>query len=238
LSAEITGCPVGGQSCGRAVAFDFVFRIRADEGPCSARQSHVNPDSTFGVEGLIGTCTAPLQPMFGRWMLKSVTVNGEDVLTRAIAFEPGQQFRDVQVVFTDRRSSMTFRVTDDAGQPTRDYVVLVFFTDQARWQKTPYVRTYVPPQVLDALSAEPRAASLVPPAMPPRRAETIEALAPGEYYVVAVEDVDVEAIRSVELLERLIPSAARVSVAEGAHLDVPSLAPACKAWPRNAKIEI
>jgi hypothetical protein len=191
---------------------------------CRAQQAHVNTDWTFRLE-VSGTCTAPPQPMFGKWTVKSVMVNGEDVLTRSLTFAPGQQLRDVQVIVTDRRSSMTFRVSE-AGQLTRDYVVLVFHTDKSRWQKGPFVRTYVPPQPQwDMLSSEPRpptaAVTLAPGGGGAMRGrpESMDA-APGEYYVVAVDDVEVEEIRSVELLERLIPSAIRVTVTEGANLEV------------------
>jgi hypothetical protein len=192
----------------------------ADE-RCHSQQAHVNADWTFRVEGILGTCSAPNQQMFGKWMLKSIMVNGEEMLTRTLTFEPGQRLRNVQVVFTDRRSTITFRVADEAGQSTREYVALVFFADRARWQKGPLARTYVPPQVtVDMTAPEPGAMPGAPAGLFPGRPERIEALAPGEYYIVAVDDIESEVLRSEELFERLIPSAARVTVTEGAGLEV------------------
>lgn len=194
---------------------------RDEDERCQSQQAHVNADWTFRVEGLLGTCSAPNQQMFGKWMLKSVTVNGEEMLTRPMTFEPGQQLRNVQVVLTDRRSTMALRVADDAGQSTREYVALVFFADRRRWQKGPLARTYVPPQVsVDMTAPGPGALPSAAPGLFAARPERIEPLAPGEYYVVAVDDVEPEALRSEDLFERLIPSAMRVSVTEGASLEV------------------
>lgn len=59
---------------------------------------------------------------------------------------PGQRFSDVQVVFTDRRTELTLGIAGEDGQPTRDYVAIVFSTDKERWsQPFRFLRTYVPP---------------------------------------------------------------------------------------------
>jgi hypothetical protein len=162
--------------------------------------------------------------MFGRWTLKSVLVDDEDLLTRTVTFEPGQQVRNVRVVFTDRRTSMTFRVADDTGQRTREYVALVFPTDKSRWAQGQHVRTYVPPQGpagAAALAATPVVPGTSPtPSMPPPRPEILGAVAPGEYYVVAVDDIDPEDVRVADVLERLVPSAVRVTVPEGSTTEV------------------
>ena len=47
------------------------------------------------------------------------------------------------------------------------------------------------------------------------------ALAPGEYYVIAVDDIDAEDTQDPAVLERLTSSAIRVVVTEEAPIEVP-----------------
>lgn len=192
-----------------------------DGGMCRSGRLRVNNDWTFRVEGLMGTCSAPYQPSFGRWTLKSVLVNGEDLLTRTIAFESGQQFRDVQVVFTDRRTTMRFQVTDDAGQPTREYVAVVFPIDKSLWKGHRFVRTYVPPPIrMPDVAVGPPGRMAGMSTMSPGRPEILPLTTAGEYYVVAVDDLEAEFEVSADILERLLPSALRVFAAEGVTTDV------------------
>ncbi len=55
----------------------------------------------------------------------------------------------------------------------------------------------------------------------PSRREAMLALRPGEYYVVAVDDMEQEDSRDPLVLDRLRASATRVNVPEGATADVP-----------------
>jgi hypothetical protein len=90
------------------------------DGQCRGRPVTVAPDWTFRADGLFGPCA--LQPMagFGRWMVKAVIYNGDNLLDAPYTFQQGQQLRNVQVIVTDRRSDITFRVADENGQSTRD----------------------------------------------------------------------------------------------------------------------
>ena len=47
------------------------------------------------------------------------------------------------------------------------------------------------------------------------------ALAPGEYYVIAVDDIDTEDTQDPAVLERLTSSAIRVVVTDEAPIEVP-----------------
>ena len=65
-----------------------------------------------------------------------------------VTFETGQQYTNMQIVVTDKRTQMDLRVSGDDGQPTREYVALVFPLDKAKWNpQLRQVRTYVPPQI-------------------------------------------------------------------------------------------
>ena len=96
--------------------------LHSQDGSCRSGPAIVAADWTFRIEGLFGPCS--LQPMaiFGRWRVKAVMHNGDNLLDAPYTFQAGQQLRNVQVIVTDKRSDVTFRVADENGQLTREYV--------------------------------------------------------------------------------------------------------------------
>ena len=161
--------------------------------------------------------------MFGRWNIKAVLINGENA--GSFTFQPGQQFRNVQVIVTDKRSDMVFHVSDENGQTTRDYVILVYPVDKARWANGNGARVFVGPsdQMIAAMTMmRPPLAANAPgpsPAMQARR-EGMSGLSLGEYYVVAVDDMEQEDSRDPVVLDRLRSSAQRVTLSDGVDSDV------------------
>ena len=196
----------------------------SENGQCRSGEATIAADWTFRIEGLNGTCSAPPMQMFGRWNLKAVLINGENASDEPITFQPGQLLRNVQVIVTDKRSTMVFRVSDENGQTTRDYVVVVYPIDKTRW--TTGARIFVGPS--DAMTAmmmsmRPPPAASTPGAniVPPPRREEMSGLRPGDYYVVAVDDMEQDDWRDPVVLDRLRSSGLRVTVAEGVSTDVP-----------------
>lgn len=193
----------------------------SENGQCLFGEVTIAADWSFHVEGLNGTCSSQPMGMFGRWLLKSVIVNGEDIADAPVTFEPGQQLRNVQVIVTDKRSSLSFRVSDDSGQATSDYVVVVFPVEKARWQSA---RIFMaPPPAMTAAGHVPATAVAtwsVGMPMPPRR-DVMGGLRPGEYYAVAVDDMEQEEYRDPAVLDRLRSRAVRVTIPEGSTVDVP-----------------
>lgn len=194
--------------------------LYSETGQCRSGEATIAADWTFRIEGLSGTCSPPPMQMFGRWSLKAVSINGETASGESITFQPGQQIRNVQVIVTDKRSEMLFRVSDENGQTTRDYVILVYPVDKARWMNGNGARVFVGPseQMIAAMMMlRPPQATNAPgqsPAMQARR-EAMSGLALGEYYVVAVDDMEQEDSRDPVVLDRLRSSALRVTLSEG-----------------------
>ena len=54
----------------------------------------------------------------------------------------------------------------------------------------------------------------------PGRPDTISGLPPGEYFAVAVDDMDPDVMRDPDVLEKLSRGAARVSLSESVKADV------------------
>jgi 3-oxoacyl-ACP reductase-like protein len=125
----------------------------------------------------------------------------------------------VQLIFTDKQTELTFQVSDERGELTREYVALVFSTDKARWTEGQrYVRTYaaVPSDVLASrmASSATNGGSRPAAALEQMRREQIVGLPAGEYYAVAIDDIEMESSRDPRVLEQLVSSATRVTVSE------------------------
>jgi len=196
----------------------------SESGECRSAEATIAADWTFKVEGLSGTCSEPPYASFGRWMLKAVIVNGENAGDVPITFQPDQQLRNVQVIVTDKRSGMLFHVSDESGQPTREYVVIAYPVQKSKWQTG--ARMFVGPMIDPAMAAMMgRAPASLTPGLTttsaPPRPEGMQGLKAGEYYVVAVDDLEQEDSRDPVVLDRLRSSAVRVTVPEGTTADVP-----------------
>lgn len=214
---------------------------------CRVGEATFAADWTFKLEGLNGTCGAQPSSMFGRWTLKALTIRGQDLMDHLVTFESGQQYTNMQLVVTDRRTQMDLRVSGDDGQPTREYVAIAFPTDKEKWTSPlRQVRTYVPQQITSITNGAstmtttsqtvrvPVAPGTVTGMPPPMGSvsmnmtggmmgspERFVGLPPGEYYVIAVDDMEIEDSQDPAVLERLTSSAIRVTLTDEAPLEVP-----------------
>jgi hypothetical protein len=199
---------------------------------CRPGEVTIAADWTFKLEGLNGTCLAQPAPMFGQWMLKALTIRGQNLMDQLMTFETGQHYTNVQFVVTDRRTLMDLRVSGDDGQPTRDYVAIAFPTDKERWtlpQPLRRIRTHAPQPVTSLSTGRPTSPAPPGPAagvgptslLGGGRPEQIVGLQPGEYYVIALDDIEFEDSQDPGVLERLASSAARVVLTDDGPLEVP-----------------
>lgn len=176
-----------------------------ESGNCRSGRMEVKADWTFTINGVAGACTFDGGGM--AWRLRSIVVGQQDFAGRSLPMESGQELRGVKVILSDRRSGVRLHVAAEQGQPTREYVAIVFSTDKERWKNGwNYVRTYVPPA--NEL--------LTPPTSKPDMMD----LLPGDYFVVAVDDIEAEDARNPAVLEKLAAYATRVTVVDGAQTDV------------------
>jgi protocatechuate 3,4-dioxygenase beta subunit len=95
--------------------------------------SNVKDTGAFEVEGLVGQRVFRAANLPKGWILKSVKVNGEDVTDKGVEFKPGDDVAGIEIELTNRTTSITGAVSDNSGQPTKDYTVVVFAEDPAKW---------------------------------------------------------------------------------------------------------
>jgi len=197
--------------------------LYSPDGACRSGQAAVAADWTFRLTGAFGRCSPPPMAIFGRWMVKAVMYNGDNLLDAPYTFQPGQQLRNVQVIVTDKRTEIGFRVADENGQSTREYVALLYPVDKTQWSQA--VRTLVGPPVASVPPASRapvvNGSARGPGVIPPVRRDFMSGIRPGEYYAVAVDDMEMEDSRDPVVLERLASSGVRVTVSEGANQEIP-----------------
>jgi hypothetical protein len=197
------------------------IRIGLMPGPngnnCQPGRFEIAADGAFRGQGVVGTCLLMTQGNLGRWAVKSVMQEDVDLMDRPIAFDPGQQLANVRVVLSDRRTELTLEVTDEHGLATREYVAMVFSQDKTKWNEmSRYVRPYVPPpQGMTAPTASANGSPTVAAARPVRP-DAVSGLPPGQYYVVAVDDLPSEGARDSDVLEALVGDAVRVTLSDTA----------------------
>jgi hypothetical protein len=184
---------------------------------CRSGRADLAADGTFTVEGIFGTCVARLMG-FGQWTTKSIVYDGKELLDQSITFEQGQQFRDVQVILTDQHPELTLRVVDEHGTPTREYVALVFPVDKARWtDSSRYIRSFVPSLQQQMTGYLPGGGGL---SAAMSRPDTVPGLFAGQYYAVALDDIESEASRDPETLDRLSRAATRLTLAADSRIEI------------------
>ena len=129
------------------------------------------------------------------WTVKSILVGGQDVTDGAIEIKPGQNVDNVNVVLTDRTTELSGTVRDARSNGVGAITVIAFSTEQEHWR----------PQSRRITSARTDQAG----------AFRMRNLPPGDYFVVAVDDVEQGEWFDPAFLERVRPDATRVSVSEG-----------------------
>ncbi len=109
-------------------------------------QGGVKEDWNFEITGVIGERLIRAQAPPG-WALKSVVYDGTDVTDRTIDFGTDGELAGIQVVLTQRQTTLSGSVLDPSGNVLKDYVVVVFAEDNVHWvPQTRFIRTGRPDQ--------------------------------------------------------------------------------------------
>lgn len=141
------------------------------------------------------------------WALKTIRVNGGEVTDQPLPFgTPEQSLRDVEVVITSRESDIGGRVVDERDRAFSDAVVVAFAADRGRWYPHSRYLAHTVPESDGSF--------------------TLRALAPGDYYVAAIDRrtgaVENGDLDDPEFLEGLIANATKATLRDGEHTS-PSL---------------
>jgi hypothetical protein len=108
--------------------------------------ARLNDDWTFELNGLFEPRLIRAGLPLG-WTLKSVLLNGQDITDTPLDLPPGQTVSGLQVVITDKSTSLSGRVTDTRGAAVTDVTVVILPSDDGLWMyQSRFVRTARPDQ--------------------------------------------------------------------------------------------
>jgi hypothetical protein len=162
----------------------------------------IRDDGRLTLEVVPGTYRLSVGTMGGgRWFVKRLTYRGREVEDNEeveITAEPGGR---IDVLFTNRSSSVDGSVTDDSGKPVADYMVVVFPDDADLLRSRSFNRVRV----------------VRPDAQGRFRADYLR---PGRYLAAALADAPIEDVYDPDFLEGLKGIAKPVRITEGASTTV------------------
>jgi hypothetical protein len=129
------------------------------------------------------------------WWLRSVLVDGQDVLDSSLEFRPGGDVTGALFTLTDRHSELAGTLQTPAGSPAPDYFVIAFPANRAWWQ------------------SEARRIQATRPASDGRF--VLRDLPAGDYLLAALIDVEPADLNDPRFLEQDVPGTVKVTVADG-----------------------
>lgn len=166
---------------------------RRGQGPVETR---VREDWSFELGGITaGTRVLRLAGLPAGWSLKAVHAGDVDVTDRALEVRSTRDIAGVRVIITNRVTELTGAVSDESGQPVKDYTLVVFAEGAARWTEHSRFLAVARPDQLGQYS--------------------VTGLPPGEYLAVALDYVEEGQASDPEFLEGLRRHATAFSLAEG-----------------------
>jgi hypothetical protein len=166
----------------------------------------INADGTFTLTGatpgryrLSASVPGPLStgvglPTTPAWSVKSILSGGVETLDSALEISTSD-VSGIVVTFTDRPTELSGRLVDAKGKPTPEYWVVAFTTDRTFW--TPGSRR--------VRTTKPDADGKF----------KLIGLPPGDYYMVAITDLDQADMSDATFLEQLAAASFKVTLADG-----------------------
>ena len=154
----------------------------------------IKDDLTFEMPIAAGRVYLRAQPIGQTWRLGRVLLSGADITDAGVDVPVNGAINDIVVELTDHLYPVGGRVTDAAGGVVRDCLVIVFAQDPAAW--TPWTR-YI---------------GTARPGLDDRFTVKMPA---GEYYAVAMSEVDPGAWGDPEFLAQAREHATRFTLATG-----------------------
>jgi protocatechuate 3,4-dioxygenase beta subunit len=104
----------------------------------------LNDDWTFSATAIVGAARFRATLPEG-WAVKSILHNGRDVTDAAIEMKSGEELTGVQVIVTDRVTTVVGQLVDDKAVPIADGTVIVFAGEAEKWSDgSRYVRAVRP----------------------------------------------------------------------------------------------
>jgi hypothetical protein len=158
-------------------------------------QAEVAADGTFSIKGVFGRSRVRVT-LPSDWMVKAILYNGSDITDGFIELGSGETMSGVEVVVTNRVSTVSGELSDEKGRPTVDGTILLFPQDRAQWGDNSRTVRAVRPDT--------------------RGRYQLRGLPAGEYLVIAVNYVEDGMWNDPEYLESIREDALKLTLGEAA----------------------
>jgi protocatechuate 3,4-dioxygenase beta subunit len=157
--------------------------------------SVVREDGTFELRGLAGRVLVRPSGLPTGWTLKAVDYGGQDITDTPIEFKGTEEATGVRVVLSALTTEVVGSVSDDRGQPVKEYTTVIFAQDADRWG--PFSR-------------------FIAVGRPDQNGRyQVRGLPPGAYFAAALDYVQQGEWLDPAFLERLRPRATALRLAPG-----------------------
>lgn len=160
----------------------------------AADSGRVKEDWTFLTTNIFGLARIRATLPDG-WAVKSILHEGHDIADTPMELRSGEELSSIQVVVTNRVTTLTGQLNDEKGTPLTYGTVVVFANDRQKWvEESRWVRA----------------------ARPDQQGEyQIKGLPPGEYLAVALEYVEDGIWHDAEYLDSIREHAQKLTLREG-----------------------
>jgi hypothetical protein len=151
-------------------------------------------DGTFEISGILPG-TYELSSALSDWWLRSIVVDGRDVLDFPLEVGPTGDVSGAVATFTDRHTELSGTLQSAARVPAPDYFVVVFSADRSFWRPGSRRVRFTRP------STDGRFA--------------LRDLPAGDYLIAALTDMEPSDLLDQSFIEGLIPGAVAVRLDDG-----------------------
>jgi hypothetical protein len=158
-------------------------------------KTRINDDWTFAVTDLFGPARLRLNLPEG-WAVKALLLQRREVTDMPLETKAGEELSGVEIILTNRVTTVGGHVTDTTGTVVTDGTVIVFAADSQKWQEhSRFVQAARPDE---------------------QGAWQIRGLPPGEYLATAIDYVEEGMWNDPDYLDALGGGAKQVALSEGA----------------------
>ncbi len=117
------------------------FRMRTAGG------ATIRDDWSFEMKGLDGPKIFRLNGLPAGWMVKSITHDGRDLTDSSMDFRGTEDVSSVEIILTNQITTVSGSVSNDKGEPVKEFSLVVFADDPAKWtNQSRYIATTRPDQ--------------------------------------------------------------------------------------------
>ena len=181
-----------------SVHVGFTKQLDGPWGWFSGSNFPAGADGTFSLESPGGLVRFSVKRLPAGWAVKSVSLDGAEIDDVPTDFGSGR--RQVEIVLTDKVSSVTGIIVDRNGRPLPSYSVVLFPPDPSRWHRESRFL---------ATARSDNAGHF-----------RLESVPPGTYLAVAVAALPMGSWQDPSVLQRLQSSAETIRLGEGQQLTI------------------